>query len=136
MYTWVSHRVIFTLFLSYGISVFILLVCHFSLSQSLSLFLIFFILSLCQSLSLLLSFLWLFFILFYFFITVSYLLIPLNFIWLVIWFDIQCDSIIFVNKSVIFHIVLLIVMSDIVLSLITMFISAWSERTNVGCPSW
>ena len=111
----------------------ILFVFHFSLSVS---FLFLSFISLCQSLSLLLSFLWLFFILFYFFITVSYLLILLNFIWLVIWLDIQCDSIIFVYKSVIFHTVLLIVMSDIVLSLITMFISAWSERTNVGCPSW
>ena len=50
-FTWVSHRVIFTLFLSYGISVFILLVSDFSLSvsQSHSCFLYYFSLSVSQS---------------------------------------------------------------------------------------
>ena len=134
IYTWVSHRMTFILFPFYGISVFILIVFHFSLSPTL---LFFFMISLSQSLSLLLSFLWLYFILFYFLIAVSNFLILLNFIWLVIWFDILCDILCdFELKSVIFRTVLLIVMSDIVFSLITIYLSAWSDRTNVGCPSW
>ena len=105
------------------------------LSQSHSYFLNDFSLSVSH-LSLLLSFLWFHFILFYFLISVSNFLVQLNFIWLVIWFDILCDSIIFVYQSVIFRTVLLIVMSDIVFSLITIYLSEWSDRTNVGCPEW
>ena len=40
-------------------------------------------------------------------------------------FDIVCDSMLFVYKSVIFDNVLLIIISDIVFSLINTFLSGW-----------